>query len=265
MDIDKVKEAVEIAKDILPHIEGERDEAHFKVYAVQVRALHDLIEVAQSVIDGTIFASEEEIRAIVEPLMHLQNCVKEVRQQRIGEVFHALSHKLPSQKMMSEEGIRRIAQSLFDAKCKGGDEDVVGIDVEDIVKAFSGRIPEREKKLTPEQEDYLAMAEHFSGKKRTSEEIIKSVYPETEFCECPRPTIGINPKYCCYCGKKIENKIPAPSSALTREKLVGIMNNPPEIEYGVGSNKIKAWVVIKPEALSDAILHSLGQGEKEME
>lgn len=40
----------------------------------------------------------------------------------------------------------------------------------------------------------------------------------------------------------------------SRDEILMILNNPPEVTYGVGENKVKHWVVVKSENLADVLL-----------
>ena len=73
-------------------------------------------DLAQSVIDGTIYASEEEIEIIIgKHLKYSRTSHGDgvILLTSVKDLSHALSHKLPSQKMMSEGG-----QALFNDLCR---------------------------------------------------------------------------------------------------------------------------------------------------
>lgn len=113
IDIERLKRAVAIV--INDKNRATWDEKSASVY---LQAVGELVEVANSVIDGTIFASEEEVYEICLKWYH-QYC----NTARLKPLAHALSHKIPTP---SSALTRELLRDILSMSWYGGYYDEVG-------------------------------------------------------------------------------------------------------------------------------------------
>ncbi len=168
-DIEGLKKAVVDLQQVLDNEE---------IFFSKRGQLQTLLSCVQQVIDGTIFASEEEMILEIACVVKSQDVLDFEWTKKIA---HALSHKLPSQKMMSEEEIYQIIIGCATREMEGKENMASRI----LAHALVGRIPEREE---------------------------KTIFPEDFKCG------GCGICEACKHYEKYEKPKSAPSSAMTREE-----------------------------------------------